>query len=30
MSGMVSDQGMLRSITTPLGNRFLDFTSKPK
>jgi len=30
LSGMVSEQGMCQSITTPLGNRFLDFISKPK
>jgi len=27
---MVSEQGMWQSITTPLGNRFLDFIGKPK
>jgi hypothetical protein len=27
---MVSGQGMWQSITTPLGNRFLDFIGKPK
>jgi len=30
LSGMVSEQGMWQSITMPLGNRFLDFISKPK
>jgi len=28
LSGMVSEQGMWQSITTPLGNRFLDFIGK--
>jgi hypothetical protein len=27
LSGMVSEQGMWQSITTPLGNRFLDSIS---
>jgi hypothetical protein len=30
LRGMVSEQGMWQSITTPLGNRFLDFIGKPK
>jgi len=30
LGGMVSEQGMWQSITTPLGNRFLDFFGKPK
>ncbi len=30
LSGMVSEQGMWQSITMPLGNRFLDFISRPR
>lgn len=30
VSGMVSEQGMWQSITSPLGNRFLDFIANPK
>lgn len=30
ITGMVSDAGMWQAITTPLGNRFLDFISRPK
>jgi hypothetical protein len=30
MAGMGSDAGMWQVITTPLGNRFLDFISRPK
>jgi hypothetical protein len=30
ITGMVSDAGMWQAITTPLGNRFLDFIGRPK